>query len=232
MSSRKSSASDLDTLCRRLGVEFTDPALLRRALTHKSASRDNNERLEFLGDAVLGLVIAQALYERFPAQHEDGLSLMRAGLVNGAALADIARSLELGRVVRLGTGELRTGGHDRDSILADALEAVFGAVLLDAGFEATQVVIRRLFADRLARAEVSKDSKTRLQEWLQARGEALPVYSVTNVSGAEHARQYEVSCELPGMAVSSSGSGRSRRAAEQEAAAAMLEDLDASGSPS
>lgn len=190
----------------------------------------NNERLEFLGDAVLGMVIANELFESHTELEQDGLSLIRASLVNKDALARIARTLELGRAIRLGPGELRSGGHNRSSILADALEAVIGAVFLDAGYLAARDLILRLFESSLASASVTKDAKTRLQEWLQSRRETLPVYSVAEVTGADHARHYQVRCDLPGRTESALGTGRSRRAAEQSAAHAILEVLNSATS--
>jgi ribonuclease-3 len=213
-----------------LGVDFADPALLEQSLTHKSAGRQNNERLEFLGDAVLGLVIADALFHRHGSLAEDGLSLLRAALVNRDALAAIARRLELGRVVRLGPGELRSGGHERSSILADTLEALIGAVFIDAGFDVARDLILRLFNQELINAVVTKDPKTRLQEWLQARKSVLPEYEVVRVTGEQHARNFEVRCCLSGRSETALGTGSSRRAAEQQAAAAVLVQLGAHSS--
>lgn len=246
MPSIKNFVSERDALARRLAHAFNDWTLLDYALTHKSANRNppaktpkdavvakvhsetNNERLEFLGDAVLGMVIANHLFASHTNLEQDGLSLMRASLVNKDALARIARDLELGRAIRLGPGELRSGGHDRSSILADALEAVIGAVFLDAGYTAARDLILRLFAQPLANAAVLKDPKTQLQEWLQARREALPVYRVAEVTGADHARHYQVLCELPDRPERELGAGQSRRAAEQAAAAAVLDRLNES----
>ena len=243
MPSTQNFITERDALAGRLAHSFADPNLLDFALTHKSVSsqrtkqprataapaealgnlaQSDNERLEFLGDAVLGMVIANQLYATHPELAQDGLSLIRASLVNKDALALIARELELGRAIRLGAGELRSGGHDRSSILADALEAVIGAVFLDAGYDAARDLILRLFARSLANARVVKDAKTQLQEWLQAVGEELPSYSVEEITGADHARQYQVRCSLPGRKDSALGQGRSRRAAEQAAATEVL----------
>ncbi len=228
---------ETDRVCRLLDVQFHQPELLTQALRHKSAGALNNERLEFLGDAVVGLVVADELYRRYPEAQEDGLSLMRATLVRRDALAGIARELDLGRAIDLGSGELRSGGHDRSSILADAFEAVIGAVFLDAGFPAAEALLKRLFRKRLDTVVVSKDPKTRLQELLQGNGAALPVYVVENTTGADHARSFEVSCVLPegskmksesavnDQIVSATGVASSRRAAEQQAAGNLLELL-------
>lgn len=235
MPSTKNFVNERDALARRLAHEFQNTELLDFALTHKSAgssqaspkgqTETNNERLEFLGDAVLGMVIAQRLFISHPELEQDGLTLIRASLVNKHALALIAREIELGRSIRLGPGELRSGGHDRSSILADTLEAVIGAVFLDAGYPAARDLILRLFEQALATASVTKDAKTQLQEWLQGHREALPVYSVEEVTGADHARQYQVRCALPGRDEVGLGAGSSRRAAEQAAAAQILECL-------
>lgn len=234
---------EIDRLCRQLGVTFNQPELLTQALRHKSAGTVNNERLEFLGDAVVGLVVADELYRRYPDKHEDGLSLMRAALVRRDALAGISRELELGRLIELGPGELRSGGHERNSILADAFEALVGAVFLDAGFPVAEALLQRLFGDRLDAVVVRKDAKTRLQELLQGNGAALPEYIVEKTTGADHARSFEVRCRLPEGAKLNSGSkvkdstavneptlsalgvASSRRAAEQKAASNVLELL-------
>jgi ribonuclease III len=213
-----------------LGVDDTLRAdLLALALTHRSAGRENNERLEFLGDAALGLVMAEALWTRFPEADEGELSRRRAALVNQDSLAAVARELKLGEYLHLGPGELRTGGHARDSILADALEAIIGAVYADRGFAVVRAMLLRLFDGRLAQVaarEAIKDPKTRLQEWLQARRRPVPEYSVVEVSGAAHDQSFHVRCRLPDDAAEASGQGSSRRRAEQEAASAMLLKLD------
>jgi ribonuclease-3 len=208
------------------------PDLLERALTHRSAGRANNERLEFLGDAALGLVMAEALWQRFPDADEGELSRRRAALVNKDSLAAVARGMRLGDYLRLGTGELRTGGHARDSILADALEAIIGAVYADAGLDAVRAMLLRIFAEPLeqvASRDAVKDPKTRLQEWLQARRRPVPEYAVVDVSGAAHDQHFAVLCKLTDAAAETRGEGSSRRRAEQDAAAKMLADLEAGG---
>ena len=206
----------------RLGHVFRAPDLLAQALTHRSHGARHNERLEFVGDAVLNFVVALALYEKFPATDEGDLSRARANLVNKDALARLARRLDLGREVRLGEGELKSGCSDRPSILADALEAVFGAVFLDGGFEAAKRAIHTAYGDDLASAgptTLGKDPKTRLQEWLQARRIPVPEYVVVGTTGEAHAQAFAVECRIPSMDIAASGSGTSRRGAEQDAAA-------------
>ncbi len=225
--------SDLGELQRRLGYDFRDADLLDLALTHRSVSgRRNNERLEFLGDAFLGYVAAAELFERHADAKENQLTLLRASLVRGRTLAELARAIGLGEFLRLGSGELKSGGHRRDSILADAVEAVIGAVLLDGGQESARTVVVGLLGDRLERArpgEVRKDPKTRLQEWLQGRGEALPEYEVAQVAGSDHAQTFTVICRVPALGEPISGRGRSRRAAEQQAASHALDLLGGEG---
>lgn len=216
---------DPQRLIRALGCRMLQSSLLERALTHRSAGASNNERLEFLGDALLGLVVAEALVQRFPDANEGHLSRLRATLVKEESLARLARGLELGDYLRLGVGERRGGGYARDSILADALEALLAAVYLDQGFEAAREVILSLLRDPLAAlgtGETSKDPKTRLQELLQARRRPLPRYEVTAVAGHEHAQRFCVRCSLPDGLESSEGEGTSRRRAEQQAAEQML----------
>ena len=211
-----------------LQYEFRDVDLLRRALTHRSAPGESNERFEYLGDAVLDFVISEAVFKLRPAASEGDLSRLRAHLVRDASLAAIARDSGLGEHLLLGGGEKKSGGHRRDSILADALEALFAAVYLDAGFDVTQSVILRVFAahlDALPDAEELRDPKTRLQEWLQARGQGLPEYTLESVSGKAHQQRFEVRCTAGTLASSTLGRGSSRRAAEQEAARRMLEAL-------
>jgi len=205
----------------RLGHDFGAPDLLAQALTHRSHGARHNERLEFVGDAVLNCVVALSLYQRFAHIDEGELSRARASLVNRDTLARIARRLGLGEAVRLGEGELKSGGSDRGSILADALEAVFGAVFLDAGFEAAKRVIVAAYGDELALADpatLGKDPKTRLQEWLQARRLPVPEYAVVGTQGEAHAQQFAVECRIPALGVTAHGEGGSRRAAEQDAA--------------
>lgn len=211
-----------------LGYECRDPALFEAALTHRSAAGVHNERLEFLGDAVLNCAIAKLVFREFAAANEGDLSRLRASLVSGESLANIAAELDLGTWVRLGSGELKSGGFRRKSILADALEAVFGAIYLDAGFDAAAAVIEHLFAPRLQRlpsADELKDPKTRLQEALQARGLNLPEYAVHSVTGAAHAQRFTVHCRVASAGIETSGEGGSRRAAEQSAAQAALKRL-------
>jgi ribonuclease-3 len=211
----------------RLGCTFADPGLLARALTHRSAGPDNNERLEYLGDAVLSFVIAEMLFHRFPGASEGELSRYRASLVSGEALAALAADIGLGDQLRLGDGELKSGGQRRATILADGLEAVFGAVYLDRGLEAARAVADRLFRQPLAdlpEASELKDPKTRLQEWLQGRGFVLPSYTVLEVSGEPHDQRFRVRCDVPDLAIAAEADGSSRRRAEQEAAQRVLDD--------
>jgi ribonuclease-3 len=213
----------------RLGYEPRDLALFRAALTHRSASGPNNERLEFLGDAVLNLAIAQRLYEAFPEATEGDLSRLRARLVSREPLAEVALALGLGETLQLGSGELLSGGFRRQSILADALEALCGAIFLDGGLAAAQPVITRLFAERIAtlpEASALKDAKTRLQEYLQSRSLRLPRYAILSVQGQPHAQTFEVSCEVPELGRRVQGWGSSRRRAEQEAAERMLTEIE------
>jgi len=213
----------------RLGHVFRDPALLDAALTHRSASKHNYERLEFLGDAVLSFAVAVLLYREHPDADEGDLSRYRSALVSGSSLAEVAAELGLGQQLRLGSGELKSGGHRRGSILADALEALFGAIYLDAGIGAASAVIELLFAgrvDRLPGAQELKDPKTRLQEWLQGRGLGLPVYAVEQVSGEPHEHVFVASCEVEDLGLRERGEGSSRRRAEQDAARRVLAALD------
>ena len=212
----------------RLGYAFRDPALLGRALTHRSHNADHNERLEFVGDAVLSCVVALALFRRFPQLPEGDLSRLRANLVNRESLYARARELGIEGIVRLGDGELRSGGTSRPSILADATEAIFGAVFLDGGFEAARTVIERCYADAISLvdpAESGKDPKTRLQEWLQAKGLALPEYAIAAIDGEAHRQSFTVSCRVVVLKKEAVGRGSSRRAAEQDAARAILAEL-------
>jgi len=218
-------------LCRRLAYTFADPALLERALTHRSHGSTNYERLEFLGDSVLNFTVSSELYHRFPDLSEGELTRLRASLVKKEALAELARLLGLGDCLALGSGEMKSGGFDRDSILADALEAVFGAVYRDGGIEAARALIERLYQPSLARLDPSaipKDPKTQLQEYLQQRGLAVPVYNVLDVSGDPHTQMFVVECRAPGLPVPTRGEGNTRRAAEQRAASRALEQLGTS----
>jgi ribonuclease III len=225
--------SSPETLEKSLGYRFEDPNLLKQALTHCSAGSRNNERLEFLGDALLGCVIAAELFDRHRKAREGELSRLRASLVRRESLAEMAAELDIGRHLRLGAGERKSGGHNRNSILADALEAVFGAIYLDGGFAACRQCILRVFSGRLvadADAESLKDAKTRLQEYLQSRQMALPEYRVIEESGDAHARSFRVQCELADSPLApTQGSARSRRQAEQKAAASMLEQFENAG---
>ncbi len=209
----------------KLDYEPRDPALFAAALTHRSASGKNYERLEFLGDAVLNLVVAEHLYRAFPDATEGDLSRLRARVVSSEPLAEAAAELALGEALLLGSGELKTGGYRRKSILADAFEAVCGALFLDGGFEAAARVIDRLFQARIAALpppDALKDAKTLLQEYLQSRGLALPRYTVERVEGEAHAQVFWVICDVAALDVRASGSGSSRRRAEQEAAERIL----------
>ncbi len=211
-----------------LGYSFSEPSLLQTALTHRSHSTPHNERLEFVGDSVLNCAIALELYRRFPSLPEGDMSRLRANLVCQAALHRIAEVLELGAQLRLGEGELRSGGHRRPSILADALEALIGAVHLDGGFSAAADLVGRLYASQLATivpGQQAKDPKTRLQEYLQGRRLPLPKYVMMDTSGQAHLQQFRVCCELPALRICSEGVGPSRRAAEQMAAEKALEAI-------
>jgi ribonuclease-3 len=209
----------------RLGYAFRQHALLQQAVTHRSFSADHNERLEFLGDSVLNLSVAHLLYAQLANLPEGDLSRVRANLVKQDTLHQLAKKLDLPAVMRLGEGEMRSGGQNRPSILADALEAIIGAVYLDGGYKDAQALIERLFAQVDIKPDmqaVGKDPKTELQEWLQGRKLSLPKYTVVGTSGAAHRQQFEVSCEVTELRQTQQGSGASRRAAEQAAAAAML----------
>ena len=208
-------------MSRAIQHAFSEPRLLSRALTHRSFGADNNERLEFLGDSVLNCVVAQALLDRFPAATEGELSRLRANLVNQQALFEVALGLELGASLRLGEGEARTGGHRRPSILADAFEAVVGAVFIDAGYGAAAAFVLATLGPRLGAIDIhapAKDPKTRLQEWLQARRHPLPRYVVVSITGEAHAQRFEVECTLEAPPLTTRGTGSSRRAAEQSSA--------------
>jgi ribonuclease-3 len=221
---------DRERLQQRLGRSFSKPELLSQALTHRSHGNPHNERLEFLGDGVLNCVIAAALFERFPRAKEGDLSRMRASLVRQESLARLAQDLGIGDMLKLGEGELKSGGFSRPSILADALEAVFGALFLDGGFDAARDAINVLYAPSLAALDpkaVDKDSKTLLQELLQSRRIALPKYTVVATAGAAHDQRFEVECLVPELDVRTSGSGTSRRIAEQEAALRACEAIQA-----
>lgn len=209
----------------RIGHRFADPELRRRALTHRSAGARNNERLEFLGDALVNLIVAEALFSRWPHADEGALTRARAQLVREESLAQVARSLALGDLLELGPGELKSGGFRRDSILADAVEAVIGAIYLDAGFEICRAAVLRWFEPQLVslpEGVPEKDPKTRLQEWLQARALALPEYRLLRAEGDDHEKIFHVACITSEPPCEQVGDGSSRRQAEQRAALAVL----------
>ncbi|GGD39739.1 ribonuclease III [Pseudoxanthomonas indica] len=212
----------------RLTHTFNHQGLLGQALTHRSAGSPHNERLEFLGDGIVNLLIAEALFNRWPKADEGAMTRARAELVREGSLAAIARRLDLGAQLTMGPGEMKSGGHRRDSILADALEAVVAAIYLDAGFETCRAVVLPWFEDLLAalpEGKAEKDAKTRLQEWLQARQRPLPLYELVSESGDDHAKMFLARCSLQEPSVAAEGEGTSRRIAEQAAAAAVLEQL-------
>lgn len=218
----------LDRLQRRLGYSFRDDNLLVLAMTHRSHGSRNNERLEFLGDSIVNMTVAEALYARFPAAREGQLSRLRARLVKGVTLAEIAREFELGDYLRLGSGELKSGGFRRESILADALESVIGAIYLDSGFETVRERILAWFGTRLetlSLQDTQKDPKTRLQEYLQSRQQTVPRYDVVSVEGEAHAQRFHVECSVPLLSERTRGTGGSRRLAEQQAAELALQAL-------
>lgn len=223
-------ARELTTLQRGLGYEFKDPDLLSQALTHRSAARVHNQRLEFLGDAVLGLLVADVLYQQFPGASEGELSQRRSKVVNRDALASFARTLDLGELLILGAGERKSGGRQRDSILCDAVEALLGGVYLDGGLSASRKIVERLMTASLNKdIEQAKDAKTRLQEWMQSAGEPLPDYRVAGVEGREHDQLFRVECHISLLNETTQGEGRSRKLAEQEAAARALKLLERAG---
>jgi ribonuclease III len=226
--------SPLESLQSRLGHHFSDGSLLTRALTHRSFGADHNERLEFLGDAVLSLAISGLLFERLTTSDEGDLTRVRAHLVREDSLHRVALAVGLPDVLRLSEGEARGGGAQRPSILADALEALIGATFLDGGFEPAQALVRRLFGEVINTTDIeswTKDAKTELQEWLQARRLPVPSYRIIATRGQAHAQTFEVECAVPALALTHTGEGRSRRAAEQEAARRMLDMLKASDRP-
>lgn len=216
------------TLCEQLAYTFEDDALLEQALTHRSAAKQHNERLEFLGDAVLGMIIGETLFNQFPTVAEGKLTRMRASLVKGETLADIGNKLFLGEVIRLGSGEMKSGGSRRASILADTVEAIIGAVYREGGFESAKTVVLKLFQSRIEKLNPDahpKDSKTRLQEWLQARKLPLPEYKIVSTIGKDHNQTFVVSCMISNQTTPTEGKAQSRRRAEQNAAHSMLERL-------
>jgi ribonuclease-3 len=220
--------ADLDQLQERLSVHFHDVELLHCALTHRSVRRQHNERLEFLGDAVLSFVVADALFRRYPELEEGELSRVRSGLVNGEMLAEVARRFDLGSDLILGMGEVKSGGQERDSILADAVEAIIGAVYLDSGIQAARQLILRFYDDQcfddLKNAKLKKDPKSALQEWLQARKYPLPTYEAVT-TGEAHAQTFDVTCTVEGLDAVTHGRSNSRRRAEQQAAEVFLAQL-------
>ncbi|MET0519648.1 MAG: ribonuclease III [Burkholderiaceae bacterium] len=228
-------SASLTALQQRLGHRFNKPELLTRALTHRSFGAEHNERLEFLGDAVLSLAVSSLLYERFAGSDEGDLTRIRAHLVREDSLHKLALNLGLPQVLRMSEGEAKGGGAQRPSILADALEAVIGATFVDAGYEAALAVVSRLLTDVITQAgstdNWAKDAKTALQEWLQARKLAVPSYRISETRGQAHAQTFEVECAVPALSLASKGEGRSRRAAEQDAARRMLDELIARDKP-
>ena len=221
-------------LQQRLGYRFTQPELLHRALTHRSFSAEHNERLEFLGDAVLSLAISGLLYERHAGSDEGDLTRVRAHLVREDSLHRMALSLGLPEVLRMSEGELRGGGAQRASLLADALEAVIGATFLDGGFAPAHGLVQHLFGEVIQATEVenwSKDAKTELQEWLQARKLPVPAYRITATRGQAHNQTFEVECAVASLGLAECGEGKSRRTAEQEAARRLLDALKANDKP-
>jgi ribonuclease III len=216
-------------LTRRLGYTFNDFTLAEQALTHRSFGNSHNERLEFLGDSIVNFIVAEALYQRFPDAQEGDLSRMRAQLIKGETLAIIAREFGLGDCLNLGSGELKSGGFRRESILADALEALIGAIYLDGGMDVCRERVLAWYGERLqqiAPGDSNKDAKTRLQELLQRGGKALPVYRLLNTEGEAHDQQFTVVCDVPSLSDRFTGSGANRRSAEQAAAQAALDHLE------
>ncbi|HEX5336872.1 MAG TPA: ribonuclease III [Gallionella sp.] len=221
---------DSIALSKQLGHVFSQPQLLERALTHRSYAPEHNERLEFLGDSILGCVVAKYLYSSYPHLSEGDLSRLRSNLVREETLATLAQQLELGNRLRLGEGERKSGGFRRPSILADAMEALFGAVFLDAGFDAAERVVLSFFIPYLARVDVQtlgKDAKTLLQEYLQGKRIALPVYRVLDTLGEAHAQSFQVECAIAPLKIVTQGTGTSRRHAEQQAAQAAYQIIQA-----
>ena len=222
-------SSPLNVLSQRVGYTFTDIARLELAITHRSFGGENNERLEFLGDSIVNFVVGEALYRRFPEAREGQLSRLRARMVKGQTLAELAREFRLGEFLRLGTGEMKSGGHRRDSILADAMEAVIGAIYLDGGMDAIKDRVLDWYDSRLSALDLKdtqKDPKTRLQEYLQSRQHALPRYDVLSVEGEAHAQTFLVACHIDVLSKPTEGQGASRRFAEQQAADQALKKLE------
>jgi len=221
---------NLENLQQFLAYQFSNPDLAQLALTHRSANTVHNERLEFLGDALLGFIVAETLFTLNPQATEGELSRMRSALVNKNALAAAARSLGIGEYLQLGTGEAKSGGSDRDSILADAVEALIAAIYLDGGIDACTIFVKKISESKLAIDAATterKDAKTRLQEFLQAQGKNLPNYEVVEITGAAHEQVFHVSCRLESFGTESAGSGTSKREAEQQAATKILDAIEA-----
>lgn len=215
-------------LLTKLGYSISDKNLVTLALTHRSHGPDNFERLEFLGDSVLGFTVSYFLYDRFPQLSEGGLTRLRADLVRKETLARLARKIDLGSYLHLGSGELKSGGHDRDSILADALEALIGAVFIDGGIDAVRKAIYHIYDNLFEDVDptaIQKDAKTQLQEYLQKRGLPIPVYTIDQVAGKAHAQTFQILVTVTELAQPVRGEGSSRRAAEQDAAARVLQEL-------
>lgn len=212
-----------------LGYQFRDDSLLELALSHRSIGKQNNERLEFLGDSILSFIISNALYQQFPEAKEGQLSQMRARLVKGKTLAQVAKTFAMGDYLLLGPGELKSGGHRRESILADSVEAIIGAIYLDSELATVEPVVLQWFKGRLDAIvpdeQANKDAKTQLQEWLQARKQPLPVYQLVNTTGSDHQQHFEVECHVGVTSKPFQGAGQSRRAAEQDAAKSALATL-------
>lgn len=223
---------DLEKLCRKIDYTFVDHKYILEALRHRSVGSANNERLEFLGDSVLNFVVAEQLFIRLPNASEGDLSRLRASVVKKESLVEIAKSLQLGDFISLGSGELKSGGFRRESILADAVEAIIGAVLRDTGFDACKQLILRLCSDKLEQTILEgpeKDAKTRLQEYLQSRRYRLPEYTVVEITGKAHQQSFVVECMIKELEMLTSGKGRSRRIAEQEAANHAIEKIELTG---
>ena len=224
-------ANNIGQLQQRLGYQFIDPDLLTLALSHRSVAAENNERLEFLGDSILGLVVTDFLYREFPQAREGDLSRMRSHMVRGESLAEVAKQLALGPDLLLGSGEMKSGGHRRDSILGDTVEALIGAVYLDRGIEAAREIVTawfKSFFDSALQAQPVKDAKTALQEWLQHRNKPLPDYQLVSTGGEAHSRLFTVSCKIAAVEAAMTATASSRRRAEQMVAEQLLEEVEKS----
>ncbi|GLS82514.1 ribonuclease III [Paraferrimonas haliotis] len=220
--------ADLKKLTKTIDYQFNDIEHLKLALTHRSASSRHNERLEFLGDSILSIIISEALYQKFPKVDEGALTRMRSSLVKGDTLAEIGVEFGLGEFINLGAGELKSGGFRRSSILADAVEAIIGAIYLDSDFDTIRRILLSWYQQRLASIQpvLQKDPKTLLQEYLQGRGKALPIYRVVEVTGESHKQQFKVECEVTEINSPVIATGSSRRKAEQIAAAKVMEQIN------